>query len=269
MKQHRYHALSLGALLVCCAKRQDPAWSKMPSTGVRGDDTVTGAPLRVTRFAQPPVIDGKLDDAVWSNAATTSAFVEPTDGADAPGHDVAAFAKLGWDDHDLYIGAVVFDRAPLSPFNREDVDPHDWEKSSALEVMLQPGDPHDNRDYYEMQFDVHGAIFDTHWDDYNTPITNAGGNKTFGHQDWSCKAERGVFIADDRFYSIELAIPWSALVTTSARTPIPPKVGDVWRINLYSFKDGQRLALAWSPIRRQGNFHKSSRFGRITFVDPP
>jgi hypothetical protein len=249
-----------------CAKREDPTWSKMPSSGTTGDSTVAGAPMRVVRFAQPPVIDGKLDDAVWSQASATSAFVQPGDGASAPAHDVAAFAKLGWDDQNLYVGAVVFDRAPFSPFNRDDVDPHDWEKSSALEVMLQPGDPSDNRDYYEMQFDVHGAIFDTHWDDYNVPITNAGAKKTFGHEEWSCKAERGVFVADDRFYSIELAIPWKALVP--GRTAIPPKPGDVWRTNLYSFKEGQRLALAWSPIRGQGNFHKSARFGRITFVGP-
>jgi hypothetical protein len=49
------------------------------------------------------------------------------------------------------------------------------------------------------------------------------------------------------------------------RAPIPPRPGDIWRLNLYSFRDGQRLALGWSPIRGQGNFHRSSRFGRIQF----
>jgi hypothetical protein len=219
--------------------------------------------MRVARFSQAPVIDGKLDDAAWAAAAATNAFVQPGDGAEAREHEVAAFAKLGWDDQKLYIGAVVFDRAPFSPFTRDDVDPHDWEKSSALEVMLQPGDPGDNRDYYEMQFDVHGAVFDTHWDDYNVPKGTAAGQPTFGHQEWSCKAERAVYLADGRFYSVEIAIPWAALVP--GRTATPPKPGDVWRLNLYSFKDGQRLALAWSPIRGQGNFHKSARFGRIAF----
>ena len=132
--------------------------------------------------------------------------------------------------------------------------------------MLQPGDPGDNRDYYEMQFDVHGAVFDTHWDDYNVPITNAGSQKTFGHQEWSCKAERAVYVSDGHFYSMELALPWTAF--QKGRTAIPPKPGDTWRLNLYSFKEGQRLALAWSPIRGQGNFHKSARFGRVTFAAP-
>jgi hypothetical protein len=253
----------LFALASCVNRQKDPPWARMPSDGTSGEATITGSPMNVPRFAAPPVLDGKLDDAVWSHAATTSAFVEPGSGAAAPGHDVAAFARLGWDEKNLYVGAVVFDRSPFSPFHRDDVDPHDWEKSSAIELMVQPGDPGDNRDYYEIQIDVHGAVFDTHWDDYNKPITNAGAEKVFGHPAWSCKAERAVHLADSRFYSLEIAIPWSAFLP--GRSALPPKPGDVWRMNLYSFKDGQRRALAWSPIRGQGNFHKSSRFGRVRF----
>jgi len=247
----------------CVNAKKDPPWAKMPEGGTSGESTVTGAPMGVPRFATPPTLDGKLDDAVWAHAATTSAFVEPGNGNAAPGHEVAAFAKLGWDEKSLYVGAVVFDRSPFSPFTRDDVDPHDWEKSSALELMIQPGDPGDNRDYYEIQVDVHGAIFDSHWDDYNKPITNEGAEKIFGHMNWSCHAERAIYLSDNRFYSEEIAIPWSAFVP--GRSALPPKPGDVWRINLYSFKDGQRSALAWSPIRGQGNFHKSSRFGRVRF----
>ena len=251
-------ALCILLLTSACAKREDPAWAKMPSGGTSGESTITGAPMKVGRFANAPTLDGKLDDAVWANAATTSAFVEPGNGAEAPKSEVAAFAKLGWDDKNLYVGAVIFDGSPVSPFNRDDVDPHDWEKSSALELMVQPGDPGNNTNYYEIQVDVHGAVFDTRWDDYNTPQTNGPSGHVFGHQDWSCKAERAIYTSDGRFYSMEIALPFTAFGA-------PPKPGDVWRLNLYSFKDGQRLALAWSPIRGQGKFHKSSRFGRIQF----
>lgn len=261
MKLAFYMFLTAG--ISACARHEDPAWAKMPSTGTSGDSTVTGEPLHVGRFAQAPVLDGKLDDAVWANAATTSAFVDPASGSDVGNHEVAAFAKLGWDDQKLYVGAVVFDRSPVSPFNRDDIDPHDWEKSSALELMVQPGDPGDNRDYYEIQVDVHGATFDTHWDDYNTPIANGSAGKVFGHQEWSSQAERAIYTSEGHFYSLEIAIPWSAFIAN--RSALPPKPGDVWRIDFYSFKDGQRLSLSWSPIRGQGNFHKSSRFGRVKF----
>jgi hypothetical protein len=36
-------------------------------------------------------------------------------------------------------------------------------------------------------------------------------------------------------------------------------------MNFYSFRDGQRDSLAWSPIQGQGNFHRAARFGRVTF----
>ena len=152
---------------------------------------------------------------------------------------------------------------PPRPFARNDTDPHIWAKASAIELMIQPGDPGDNRDYYEIQVDVAGAVFDTHWDDYNVPIRGEGDSKVFGHVDWSSVAERAVHVQRGSFYSVEMAIPWSSFVR--GRTPIPPRKGDVWRLNVYSFRDGQAKALAWSPIRGQGNFHKSGRFGRIQF----
>jgi hypothetical protein len=37
-------------------------------------------------------------------------------------------------------------------------------------------------------------------------------------------------------------------------------------MNVYSFRDGQRDSLAWSPTLGQGNFHFAPRFGRVIFV---
>ncbi len=249
---------------VACAKRDDrPAWARPPETGTHGEATIEGAPLRVGRFASKPVLDGRLDDAVWSGAAIAGPFVAPGDGAEAKKHPVAGFARLGWDDAALYVGVVVDDRAPFSPFGRDDADPRIWEQSSAVELMIQPGDPGDNREYYEIQIDVAGAVFDTRWDDYNKPIVGDGASRRFGHMDWSSRPERAIHVAEGKFWSLEAAIPWSAFA--KGRFSIPPKPGDVFRLNLYSFRDGQRQALAWSPIRGQGNFHKAARFGRIQF----
>lgn len=251
------------AALGACAHRDEPAWAKLPATGTKGDATITGEPAKITRFATPPTLDGRLDDAVWAQAAVLGPFVDTGAGGDDRDSRVAGYAKLGWDDAKLYLAVFVRDDSPVAPFERGDVDPHLWEKSSAIELMLQPGDPGDNRDYYEIQIDTKGAIFDTHWDDYNVPITGTDAAKVFGHQEWSCQAERAAYVESGRYYAIEAAIPWSALV--KGRTPIPPRSGDVWRMNFYSFRDSQGVALGWSPIKREGNFHKSSRFGRVKF----
>ena len=232
--------------------------------GIQGDATIRGAPARVSRFASRPVIDGKLDEPVWRTATVLGPFVDTNDGSRvSASHPVAATARIGWDDDHLYLGFVVADGHPVAPFGRNDADPHVWAIASAIEVMIQPGDPGDNRDYYEIQIDTAGAVFDTHWDDYMMPLQGGASDRVFGHQEWSCAAERAVTVDAGRSYTLEMALPWSAL--SAGRTAIPPRVGDVWRLNLYSFRDGQRQALGWSPILGQGNFHKSSRFGRVRF----
>ncbi len=232
--------------------------------GVEGEATINGTPAHVPRFATRPTVDGKLDEAVWRTATVLGPFVDTNDGRHvSASHPVAATARIGWDDESLYLGFVVADGHPVAPFGRNDPDPHLWGSASAVEVMLQPGDPSDNRDYYEIQVDTVGAIFDTRWDDYMKPLQGGAADRLFGHQEWSCTAERAATVDPGLSYTIEMAVPWAALKT--GRTPIPPRLGDIWRLNLYSFRDGQRQALGWSPIRGQGNFHRSSRFGRVRF----
>jgi len=248
-------------LLAACTK-PEPAWKKLPAAALGGDATVTGAPAGVRRLPAAPVIDGKLDDAAWADATALGPLVDSGAGEPDRSKLAGTFARVGWDDRALYLGFVVPDAAPDAPFGPGETDPHLWERSSAVEVMLQPGDPGDNREYFEMQYDTAGAAFDTRWSDYNAPISSGPAGKVFGYQDWSSQAQRKA-VVDGRGYTLEVAIPWSAIEST--RTPLPPKKGDVWRLNLYAFRDGQRIANAWSPIKGQGNFHKSSRFGRIRF----
>jgi hypothetical protein len=257
----RYALIILFAM--SCAKRDNrPEWAKA-SNGVPGDPTVSGEPAVIRKFPSKPTLDGKLDEPFWQSATVLGPFVGPGNGEPADKHPIAGFARVGWDDQNLYLGAVVSDRNPFTPFGRDDVDPHLWEKSSAIELMIQPGDFPDNKGYFEIQIDIGGAVFDTSWDDYNKPIVGEGEAKKFGHMDWSSKPERAVHIEKEKFYSIESAIPWSSF--SGVRVSVPPKPGDIWKLNLYSFRDGQRLALAWSPIKGMGNFHKSTRFGRIKF----
>ncbi len=264
MQLHRFGlVVLLGSLSVACARRPD--WAKPTARGTAGEGTLTGEPLAIPYATTPPTIDGKLDDAAWGSAARTAAFVHPGSGALVEASPVAAFARLSWDEDKLYVGVVVQDDSPTTAFPRDAQDPHLWERSSAVELMIQPGDPGDNREYYELQVDTEGAVFDTRWDDYNRPITGGPdeATKRFGHMEWSSGMERAAFVGKG-FYAIEFAIPW--LTIASGRVAVPPKPGDTWRLNLYSFRDGQRQALSWSPIRGKGNFHKSSQWGRVRFT---
>ncbi len=233
------------------APAADRSDGKLPTLSAR--KLVTGA---IT-------IDGVPQEAAWKNTGTTGAFVHPGNGRPVPGSTVNAEAGVGWTDKDLLIWFKVRDVDPTTPFSPGQVDPHVWSRASAVELMIQPGDHGDNKTYFEVQVDTGGAIWDTRFDDYNQPIVMEGGKRRYGHQRWKAELRQASKVVRGSHYTMELAIPWTAL--SSERGATPPKPGDTWRFNLYSFRDGQRAALAWSPIMGQGNFHKAARFGKVTF----
>ena len=45
----------------------------------------------------------------------------------------------------------------------------------------------------------------------------------------------------------------------------PPALGDTWRMNFYAMQNNG--GVAWSPILGQGNFHRATRFGRVTWSE--
>src|SRR5210317_2375159 len=63
------------------------------------------------RTDSPPVIDGKLDDAVWRDAVTVEDFHQtaPTYGAQPTEHTVV---RVAYDDEYLYIAAHLQDSNP-------------------------------------------------------------------------------------------------------------------------------------------------------------
>lgn len=241
----------LGCLHFSACRRQPQAPDQVPIVQL---PSVSHAGLR---------LDGRLDESAWQQAARSSAFVDPGDGRVATASRVQAQARLFWDLRYLWVAFEVKDPRPSSPFAADAVDPHLWEKSSAVELMIQPGNPSNGRHYYEIQVDVHGAVWDTRFDDYNQPIVrDAAGSQRFGHQEWASGIRIGKSVRPGG-YTLELAIPWTSL--SSPQAVVPPRPGDTWRMNFYAFRDGQAASVAWSPLLGQGNFHRASRFGRVVF----
>jgi hypothetical protein len=213
------------------------------------------------------VVDGKLTESIWSRTGASGPFVSPNTGRQATGSALGASARVAWSKNHFYVAFSVNDPAPESPFARTDRDPHIWSAASGVEVMVQPGTFDDNRAYFEIQVDVNGAVWDTWFEDYNQPRVRRSGRVIYGHQQWTAGLRRAVQRSDDG-YTVEMALPWAGLAWIKKQRPavsLPPRRGDVWRVNLYVFRDGQRKAVAWSPILGQGNFHRTARFGKVEF----
>src|SRR5687767_8544774 len=82
------------------------------------DDPRTAIPgLSVPRAGRPPVVDGRLDEALWQRAARTERFVDTMDGSESAPE---SRARLLWDDTSLYIAFEVEDDYLRCTFEGQD-----------------------------------------------------------------------------------------------------------------------------------------------------
>jgi hypothetical protein len=223
------------------------------------------------------VIDGKGDDGPWGGAASTGPFVDVVTGKPNTSFPVNGSAKMAWDDTNLYLLIEVSDPDVVGYFTSRDKQPNDWTVTGqpklwtkdTVEMMLEPDADGTNTNYYELQINPQNKMFHSQYDGYNTPKTEPNG--PFGHEDWDPKLKSAVVVRGsldkpgdkDSGYTVEAAIPWASY---SKAQNHPPKPGETWRVNFYAMK--QNAGPAWSPILGQGNFHKASRFGRVTWSVP-
>jgi hypothetical protein len=125
--------------------------------------------VRITRAARPPVIDGKLDEAVWTQAATVDDLheIQPTEYAEPSERTIV---YLLYDDDALYVGARLYDSEPDQITDRilrqgEQVFGDDW-----FSVMIDPF--HDRRSGYRFLTNPNGLrqeglyqnVSDTQWE---------------------------------------------------------------------------------------------------------
>jgi hypothetical protein len=216
-------------------------------------------------------IDGKASEAEWGGAPSTGPFVDVGTGKPNPALPVNGAAKLLWDDKNLYVYYQVKEYDPYAGFTDGKSQPGAftvtgqpklWTKDT-IEMMVEPDPAGDNHDYYELQINPQNKVFKSQFDTLQQP--SGGPDGPFGHEDWDPKLKSAVQLEkgpDGKVtgYSVEIAIPWSAYGKAAHH---PPKPGDVWRVNFYAMKDNG--GVSWSPILGQGNFHKASRFGRVTW----
>jgi len=197
-----------------------PTWDRAEPPAVRG--------YVAYRAADPPDIDGRLDDSSWVAAPWSEAFVdiEGSAGGSAPPQWETRF-KIIWDEEHLYVGAAL-------------VDPHVWgtltQRDTVIyydndfELFVDPdGDTHR---YFELEINALGTV----WDLFLARPYRDGGPADNG---WDVRGLRSAVWVDgsindardeDRGWYVELAIPWVAF-SDGGRTIVPPRDGDQWRMN--------------------------------------
>jgi hypothetical protein len=214
---------------------------------------LAGAPLmsqsatpryEVKRVASPPTIDGKLDEAAWTQASPPIVLQFLWESQTGAKQKTAA--RLLWDTQALYIG-----------FDAEDAD--------VTARFLQRDDPtyRDDAVYYGFEMNARGVLYD---------YLNYNSRTLFKRFDAT-----GVTIAStvrgtlnerhdtDNGWSLEVAIPW---VNFEELSPRPPVVGTVWKanVNRWDGVEPKRRMSIWSDPQNTTSWpHVPSRFGEIVF----
>lgn len=175
----------------------------------------------------PLLIDGSLKDPAWDKVPWSEAFVDITGNEDLqPYHETRV--KMAWDDEFFYVGAFL-------------EDPHVWgtitQKNAVMfedndfEVFMDPDG--DGLNYYEFEINALGTIWELSlpkpYGEGGVPILgcNLPGLKSAVQVRGTINDPKDL----DEGWSVEVAFPWCDLKKYHKRDEMPPKVGDIWKIN--------------------------------------
>ncbi len=285
----RLHALGLASLWLALAG----PWLAFALAGSPTPASAQEIPAGVRtytcyRAATPPVVDGRLDDAVWAGAPWTEAFVDIR-GPAGPKPSLPTRARMLWDERYLYVAADMEEPHLFATLTEHDAIVY---RDPDFEVFLDPGGR--GVDYFEVEINPLGTVLDL----FLAKPYKEGGQARL---DWDLPGLlKGVHLEGtlsdpsdvDRGWSVELAIPWSELVHPDGpgEAAAPPEDGDVWRVNFSRVEwplevmDGAYRKAAeptedephpehnwvWSP-QGEIDMHIPERWGAVRFVDraPP
>ena len=210
----------------------------------------------ILRSAGPIAIDGLLDEPSWQYNQPVHPFIFPwwQEGEKEP-----TYARLLWDDSNLYISFIAFDKnisATLterdSPVSRDD----------CVEVFFAP-DPGAVDIYFNFEFNALGAILDRSPREQRSSKWNGQGVQVAVQIDGTLNDESD----SDRQWNTEIAIPWTAIAPYAPS--LPPLPGQSWRLNLYRI-GGQinPQYSVWSDTETpKPQYHAPARFGIGVFSE--
>lgn len=243
--------------------------------GALGANALHGQPhhYESPRASAPVRIDGKLDDAVWTRAPWTPEFVD-IEGDARPKPRFRTRAKMAWDDEYFYVAAELEEPHVWATLTQHDsIIFHD----NDFEVFIDPNG--DTLEYFEFEINA----LNTGWDLFLPKPYRFGGKADNGWEIPGLKTAvsiRGTLNDPrdrDEGWTIEIAFPWTAF-GERARMPVPPRTGDVWRVNFSRVEWQHEIVLGsyqrvkgkpednwvWSP---QGaiNMHIPEKWGYVRF----
>src|SRR6267378_5593111 len=250
------------------------------------------------RTSSPIHIDGKLDEPAWTLAPKSTPFVDIVTGEPAWFDTRVA---LLWDDEYLYFGFTAQETDVWATLTARDSKIYE---ENDLEIFIAACDA-----YYEFEISARNVIYEAFWiwKDAHAPggkywgrpefdpqsqrtmvLSGVGGHvhprgERWGFLDWDFPGLRHAVHVDgtlnkrddvDRGWTVEVALPWKGLELLADGRSLPPKDGDVWRIDCSRFEKIGRNREVLDPCagwtwNRHGYYdsHIPEVFPYVTFSD--
>jgi hypothetical protein len=235
---------TLIALVHCPIAAFAQEGASAPASG--GASTVARPSAAAVRAGTPPVLDGRLDEAVWSTAPVVTGFTQRDPDEGAPASERTEVRVL-YDDHAIYVGARLFDREPVTTrLGRRDMDlsASDWLRVSFDSYL-------DRLTAYRFDVNPSGVRRDG-------ILTGSGGGGGFtgpgGDLAWDPVWDAAASI-DESGWTAELQIPFSQLRFVQD--------ADVWGLQIERVLD-RRQELALFSFTRKSEPGGVPAFGRLT-----
>lgn len=249
--QSRYALLAFSLLILPLASSR-AAESKFPCP----ENEI--ARYTAFRVADPIQIDGRLDETAWQQAPQSPRFIDIITGQPAV-HETRA--AVLWDDRNLYIAFRVEEPLVHAKFTTNNSPIY---FDNDIEVFIAGRDA-----YYEFEMNAFNTCYEVFFiwaDAYEKggfaqapefersklkPFNGVGFAKhprggRFGQFQWSFPGKKTAVYIDgtvnqdadrDRGWTVELAFPWTGLawLAQADGRALPPKGGDVWRMDFSRF----------------------------------
>jgi hypothetical protein len=196
--------------------------------------------LRVPRFDKEPVVDGRLDEDVWTTAACADSFFQHSmEHYAAVPSRVPTRVCLGYTSQDLYVGFVGGDAHPDSLVVKARYHDEDVWYEDALELFLDPG--FDHQDYLHIGVTSQGVVAD--------------GAMGMGGLAWNAEATAAAHVGPDR-WSLEYRVAFD-----EPEIP-PPMPGAWWGADFVRVYRGSEYS-QW--VRTYHGGHRPDEFGLLVF----
>lgn len=221
------------------------------------------------------VVDGMADEFAWQLAPEVGKFTRFQGKGDLA-TNYRTTAKMLWDEDYLYVLVAVNDPDIWSTMTVGDKDCLCLEET--IEIFIDADG--DEKDYAEIHINCLNTINDiwipkkdfkyhngdpVDWPDLYSWTQQRMQHAVMNYGTVNNKTDV------DKGSVFEFALPWKGFGKIAGTANIPPKPGDVWRININRYerpREGENTIelSGWSPLKLH-SYHVPERFGYVTFVD--